>query len=403
MYGAWTISSFIPFSYWPAITDGTMDEDLTDLLQEWIDDAPDGSVMRMPAGLYPVAGLRLDGSTGGKSRLHYIGGGDRGTILQKPAKTSLTTAEKRRSCTVSTQGGSRFIFENLRVEGNKSRGGISPPFALPWHTSTAYTVSGSGSVTWSTKADGTEVVPGFRSDLALANGGRMFRIAKNHTSDASNISADIALGNVVEVTDQVWDEMAETGYLGDYEIDDDYANREAFYLHGQASAVTDCLIRNVDVADSVYGSLVIGSGPLFASQEGAGADRITTVNVRSYSGDGGGIGGGNNRSCTHIRPKTYNGRSTGVRFDSGSHDSTVIFPQINDGENLANGGVFVYESNRCKIIRPEVHGVGALAVWIANSVDYEEIVYTPDLNGGSVTITSSSRSATPLPYTGGVA
>lgn len=398
----WTIYDFIPSAYWPAIRDGSIgDTDLTAYLQEWIEAAPNSTLLRAPAGTFPCVDVRPDGVNGDKRGLHFKGAGRTSTIFRKPSHASLTTGTKRAANTWRTMAGRDFLFEDMRLEGNRDRGGVAPPFALPWEAGFAYTVAAHGSVTFSTKADGTEVVPGERDDLALANGGRMFRILQNHTSSA-DIDTDLAAGRVQEVTAQVWSWDTLTGYWGDWEIDDSYDGLHAFYLHGRNAAITDCRFRNVDFAYGVYGGDVFGSGPLFASLVGSGADRNVTVNCRGIENGGSNFGGGNNRSCTHVRPTTIGGFSSGLRFDSGSHDSVMIFPEVLDGENLDNAGILFYDSDRCKVIRPSIEGP-TTAVWIVDCANYEAILVASELNGGLFTVSNSTASATQLPYIGGVA
>lgn len=367
----------IPRDLWVAATAGTLTEDVTSYLQEFIDRS-NRSAQLLP-GTFPVAGLRLDGSTGTKTNFRLSGDGW-STVLKKPTNSLLTTAAKKRANVVHAQGGSGLGVCSLRIEGNSSRGGVSPPFATRWTSSTAYTI---GQVL-STKADGTQAAT--NAELTAANGARTFLVVQNHTSHASDIDNDVPT-NVTEVTSQVWNELTQTGYLASADVDASYADRHGLYLHGEAAAIRDCLVDNVEVTDCVYGGIVIGSGPLYATGVGVGAIYAKTMNCYAHNNKGSNFGGGFNTFCRHFAPRTFGGLSSGIRLDQGSNDSQIICPIVDGNGTLTNGGILVYQSDRCKVRYPIVRNA-SLAIWIVNSLLYK--LNEPDVLAQTITIANST-------------
>lgn len=351
---------------------GTLTEDVTSYLQDFIDRS--GRSARLPNGTFPVAGLR------GKSNFRLDGDGW-GTVLKKPNASVLTTAAKKRANVVEMLDGYGFGVRNLRIEGNYSRGGLNPPFAVRWTGSTAYVTN----QVVSTKADGT--VAATNAELTAANGARTFLVLQNHTSHATDIDNDVSGGNVQEVTSQVWDELTGTGYLASADVDASYAYRHGLYLHGESDFITDCYAENVEVTDCQYGGLTFGSGPLYATGVGVGAKRLTTMNCYGHGNKGSNFGGGFNTFCRHFAPRTFGGQSSGIRFDSGSDDSQMICPIVDGNSTLTNGGILLYESDRCKVLYPVVRNA-SLAIWIVNSLLYSMV--EPDVLAQTVTITNST-------------
>lgn len=335
-------------------------------LQRLVDALPNtGGTVQLQSGTYSVAGLRLDGSLGTKSNVILAGVGW-STILKKPADSVLLTTAKKRANVVEALAGSGFVVRDLRIEGNRSRGGVSPPYGAIWAVSTAYLAV--STTTYTTKADGTAYTSGDKSVLAFANGGRMFRVAADHTSDAADVDNDVP-AKMTEVTSQQWDEVAKTGYLGHYDDDNDYQYRHGVYIHGTSVSNKDSKVINVEATDCVYGGIVSGSGPLFASGVGAGADRFTTQNCYSHDNGGSNYGGGHSRFTRHRDFRSSGGHSSGARFDEGCDDSHMDGTVEDDGHTLVNGGVLIYKSDRCDA-DVKVRGA-ALSVWVQDSLDFQ--------------------------------
>lgn len=381
--------SFIPAQYQNGIADRTITTNLTSYLQQAIDSLPDtGGLVDVPPGRFPCAGLRIDGSDGAKVNVELRGHGW-ATHFRKPDDDDLTTEADKRANVIEAQNGSGFVVRDCKIEGNRSRGGVSPPFAIRWTNSTAYGFPFSSTLT--TKSDGTAAASTSDTALSLAGGARTFLVLKAHTSSAGNISVDLAAGNVSEVTGQIWDEVAQTGYLPSWNIDSDYRFRHVLYLHGEDDYLTDSLALNVETSDGVYGGLVCGSGPLFATGVGLGAKRVQTIACYSHDNGGSNFGGGHNLSCVHVAPRSTGGYSSGVRFDEGCDDGTIIAPVVDgDGGALANGGVLIYKSDNCKLIAPTVRNA-SLAIWIDQSLLYQLVM--PDADGQTISITSSTPAA----------
>ncbi len=378
----------IPREYWRAIEEGLFTGDVSRNLQRATDRMPKrGGKLRIPAGVYYATDWRADGSDGTKRDILYEGDG-RASWIRKPDDANLTTAQAKRSNVMHTKAGRGFVFRDFGLEGNRSRGGKQPPYGAIWKTGTAYTVASHGTTTFSTKADGTAYTTGDRSVLAVQNGGRMFRIARNHTSHASDIDNDLASGNVTEVTNQPWDERTGTGHLDHWNDDDDYQHRHALYLHGEDEAITDCLIENVETCDAVYGGNVIGSGPIFADGKGAGAVNCRRVNCYSHDNGGSNFGGGHNLFPRDVLATSRGGYSSGFRYDEGSDDPTLIAALILDGQNLKNGGILNYKSDRANILLPRIRDA-SLAIWIQDSLDYRLLYDDP--GSGSNTISNSTE------------
>lgn len=363
---------------WEAVRDG---------IQAAIDGLPDtGGAVFAPPGLYPATNIRLDGTSGNKVNVTLYGAGP-STHFRKPANSAITSDEDKRSNVVAALDGRGHRFRDAKVEGNHSRGGLKPLYGAVWAASTAYTYTGTDTTVYTTKADGTPVTPGDQESVSLANGGRMFLLRASHTSGAANILADLAANRWLEVTSQVWDEDG-TGYLGYYEDDDDYAYRHGVYFHGTTAALEDCSIERVEATDCVYGGIVTGSGPLFATRVEFGADRTTISDCYSYDNQGSNFGGGHSRFLKNINPRSSGGESSGIRLDRDSDDSEIINPLVIDGSGLNNAGIFVYQSDRCKVIAPKVRET-TLAIWFYQGADCELIA--PDVVGGQIVIDYAER------------
>jgi len=354
-------------------------------VQDAIDFLPStGGIVRAPSGVVLVTDISLNGTNGDKSNVLLIGSGMGATIFRKPDHSDLTTAQEKRSNVVHCIDGAGCKIARCSVEGNKSRGGTKPLYGSVWTPNRSYTYTGADTFVVSTKSDGTTVTPGDQESVSLANGGRMFLLRSTHTAGASNILTDLGLGRWEEVTDQPWDEDTATGYTGYWENDGDYSYRHGIYFAGQTAPTTDCIGEEVEVRDAVYGGFVSGSGPLFNDELGiAGTDRTVWDRCVAIDNGGSNFGGGHNRLCTMLNPKTSGGASSGIRLDEESHGSQIIAPIVESGGSLNNGGIFAYKSDRCKIISPRVRGT-SLAVWTEQCDDTE--IIDPDVSGGVIRI-----------------
>lgn len=347
-----------------AVGDGTTDD--TAAIQAAIDSLPaTGGSVYVPPGVYMVSTVRLDGSAGGKSNVALFGNGA-ASHIKKLANADIATAAGKRGNVIEMLTGHGHSVRSLKVEGNRSRGGVSPAYGALWRPDTTYTYTGSTTATYSTQADGT-AASGVAS-VAVENGGRVFILAATHTSGSTDILADLAAGYWVEVTAQQWDDLSETGYFGYYEDDNDFAYRHGIYANGTAETMVGVVVEDVEVADAVYGGIVIGSGPLFASRKYFGTTKARIAGNYSHDNTGSNIGGGLALHRVITGNVVQGGTSSGIRCDEGCDDNVIVGNTIFGNGTSDNGGVNLYKCARAIVsgntVRDALPGV-----WIQESED----------------------------------
>jgi hypothetical protein len=300
--------------------------------------ASGGDVM-VPSGTFFATNINLGGTGGGRSNCRLLGPG----LIKKPDHADLTTDADRKSDVVYARTGDGHSVIGLKVEGNLSRGGLTPPYCTKHQLGDVF---GSVGRVISTSAAGTSSVG--------ASNDRIFVITltgTGHTSSASNISVDLGLGYVTEVTSSPYNESTGAGYLNAYGIDNDFAYRAGIYMNGQSAAMKGVLIEGCDVTDAVYGGVLIGAGPLFASEayNGTLGARIANNYVRNCGATL--IGGGKKVEATIIGNRVGGTDSSGIRCDEGSDYCTIVGNSIDCDDIVnSNGGVSIYKSDGVVVV-----------------------------------------------------
>lgn len=325
-----------------ATGDGVTDD--TAAIQKAIDSLPStGGRVYVPPGTYMVTTLRLDGTARNKSDVTIQGAGF-ASHLKKIAHADIPTKEGRRGSVIEALTGHRHRVLNLKIEGNKSRGGVGGTSVTLWHPGTVYNFNSTKA--YSTNLDGTEVT-------ARTPNTRNFRLLVPHTSNATNILADVALGRWEEVTDQKYDELTGEGYNSDWEWDNSFADYHGIYMNGTVEQMQDVLVEGCYITDCVYACILTGAGPLFADRMGFGTLRARRMNNVVGNSGGSCIGGGyavdqvigyNTSFSTTIST------STQIRCDGGSHGSLVIGNRAIGNGNGIQAAIFAYQCDDVKVI-----------------------------------------------------
>lgn len=341
---------------------GTVDSN--DAIQSAIDLLPDtGGVVELPAGDFKIWGIRLHGTNNDKSNVTLRGQG-RATILRKMSAVECGTADKARCSVVEAVYGHGHSVQDLDIIGNYLNGGESPPYAARWVLGQTW---GSAGTVYSVGSDGTAGTQTTTDRIVVVS-----VTGAGQTSSGVNISVDIAAGYVTDVTDQPWDEVAGTGYLNAYYVDDSYAYRHGIYMNGTLEAMKDCYISNVSVSLCMYGGIVAGSGPLFADNTYYGTLRARINGCHVASNRGSNIGGGFGVYRAITNCTVYAGASSGIRMDEGCLYASVTNCTVNGNDSQANGGINVYKSDGTVISGNTVNN-SSPGVWVQES-DHIEIV-----------------------------
>ena len=341
---------------------GVVDD--TDAIQDAIDALPaSGGEIILGNGTFMVSGIRLDGSDGSKTNVTLRGQG-RSTILKKLAHSSMTTEAQCRASVVSALYGHGHCVRDLDIIGNYGRGGVSPPYAARWVLGQTW---GSSGTVYSVASDGTAGTQTTTDRIVVVT-----VTGAGQTSSGSNISVDIGAGYVTEVTDQPWNEVAGTGYLNAYYVDDSYAYRHGIYMNGTTEAMEDCLVHNVRVSLCMYGGILLGSGPLFAANTYFGTLRGRISSCHAASNRGSNIGGGFGVYRAVTNCTIYAGASSGIRYDEGCLYGSITNCVINGNDSQANGGIDIYKSHGTVISGNTINNA-APGIWVQES-DHVEVV-----------------------------
>jgi parallel beta-helix repeat protein len=310
----------------------------SDKIQAAIDALPStGGAVYVPAGTYLATNIRVDGTGGGKSNIVIYGDGP-SSIIYKPDPADLVTDAELKSNVLWALTGNGHQVQNLKVEGNFSRGGTEPPYCIKFQLGQTYGASGQVLSVSSTGGSST----GASNDLVYV----VTSLGAGQTASSVNISVDAALGYVTNVTSQPFDERTGTGYMNAYNLDNDFAYRAGIYMNGQTAPMEKIVVENCEVTDAVAAGILIGSGPLFASEVYYGSEGARIIGNNAYSNGATNIGGGNKVRATISNNIVGYTTSSGIRCDEGSHQCVISGNVIDTANNLdANGGVSVYKSD----------------------------------------------------------
>lgn len=357
--------------------------DDTTSIQGMIDAFPStGGEIVLGPGTFAVSGIRLDGLDGSKTGVTLRGQG-RATTIRKMDNSLITTSEGRRAPVIQALNGNGFVVKDLNVEGNLSRGGLRPTFTIK-HTLGA--TFGSAGQVRSVALDGTTgtQLSTDRIFIVTASGA-------GQTSSASNISVDVGLGYVTEVTSQPWNELSGLGYLNSFGIDNDFAYRSGIYMNGTSAAIADCVVDNVHVTDTVYGGVLIGSGPLFASMKYSGSVRSRISNCHFKNNGGSNIDGGYKTFQTITNCTFFGGNSAGIKIDTGCTYCSVTNCVMDGNSTVDGGGIIVYGANYTSIVGNTFKDCSP-GIWI-DSGSLFSTVQGNTITGGSVGITILSSNS----------
>ena len=121
-------------------------------------------------------------------------------------------------------------------------------------------------------------------------------------------------------------------------------------MNGLSAAMDACEVSGVECTDAVYGGVLVGAGPLFASEAGFGTTNGSITDCYVHDNGATNIGGGKKVKATISGNRVGTTDSSGIRCDEGSHDC-VITGNIIDCNDIpnSNGGVSVYKSNRVTV------------------------------------------------------
>lgn len=309
-----------------------------------------GGIIRLCAGTYDLTNLRLDGSDGSKSNVTLEGAGP-ATLIRKPSHADLTTDALRKSNVVWARYGHGFTVRNLTIEGNQSRGGLTPPYCLLHALGDTF---GSVDAILSVSLAG-----GSSARLINDRIVKVTALGAGQVSSLVNISVDIGLGYVTDVTSQPFNETTGAGYVNGYYIDDDFAYRAGIALNGLDEAMEDIAVENCVVTDCIYAGILKGSGPLYAGNPntGFGTLRARIHGNVVYNNGASNIGGGNAVSAVITHNESRDTDSSGIRCDSGSHYS-IVANNVIDCQDVvnSNGGVNVYASDHVSVTGNTITG-----------------------------------------------
>jgi hypothetical protein len=336
----------------------------SDKIQAAIDALPNtGGSVYVPKGTYLATNIRVDGTGGGKSNVLIYGDGA-SSIIYKPDPADIITDAGLKSNVLWALTGNGHQIRGLKVEGNLSRGGTEPPFVIKFTLSMTYPAAGRP----------LSVAVGGGSSTAQPND-LVYIVTSTgagQTASAVNISVDEALGYVTNVTSQVFNERTGAGYMNSYNLDNDFAYRAGIYMNGEFAAMDRVFVENCEVTDAVAGGVLIGSGPLFASEVYFGTVNARIIGNNVYANGATNIGGGHKVKATISNNIVGFTTSSGIRCDEGSHECVINGNIIDTANNLeANGGVSVFQSDYVTVTGNFIKG--AIVGVTYNSCDWGTI------------------------------
>ena len=252
--------------------------DNNDAIQAAIDSLTDGGSVFVPGEEFAVlGGIKLDGSDGTLSNISIYGEGAASALIQSGSarESGVPDGDTTQSPNVlEALSGSGFIVRNLRIVGNKDSGGVTPNPADTWAVSTAYTYSALSPVYVQAKSDGTAIVTESSTD-------KVWKLLVSHTSNATDIDTDVALGRWEAVTNYA----ALNGWY--YDESKNRANCIAVYGPVGGSAVENVLIENCVISGGIHAAILRGSGPSKGGMKSAGVSNVRiTGNTITSSASG---------------------------------------------------------------------------------------------------------------------
>ena len=251
-------------------------------------------------------GIQIDGSSSNLNNISLRGCG---------AASVLFLAASNTSNSINASSGVGFNIENLKIEGNKSRGGapVNAPTKGFWKPLTAYAVN-----------DTVEVSSSDGQTTTVAESNLVYRCTVAYTSSAL-FSTDKA---------SYWIITSNPNFNAS---DISYGTRNGIYLDGVAGAtVSGCWI-----LDHVYAGITIGTGPVQAANAGPGSDYVSVQRNNIYA-NGNGIAGAKQR-YVNIDGNTVRDNSTyQIVIDTQSSSVSVSNNQIKAG---GSHGIYFYNAN----------------------------------------------------------
>jgi parallel beta-helix repeat protein len=173
--------------------------------------------------------------------------------------------------------GSGFRVASLRLSGNKDTGGVKPTQAAAWAGNTVYTYDAGSPTYRQTQEGGTAIVSEAATD-------KVWRLLVSHTSDATDIDVDVALGR--------WEQVTNFAALNGYYYDESFNRGMCVYFGGPngGSEVTDVTIESCRIEGAYYANVLCGSGPEKTGLVGAGCRNGRVIGC-SIDNSSAGIGG----------------------------------------------------------------------------------------------------------------
>jgi len=327
-----------------AVADGETDD--TDAFNAAVTSLPvAGGEVFVPKGTYRVSSVKLHGADNLHSNVTLRL--DSGAVIKKLAHADITTDAGRKGNVIEALYGDGHKVFGGKVEGNLSNGGQTPPYCTKHTLGNTF---GSVGRNISVAADGTSSTGAATDDVY-----QITASGAGQVSSGTNISDDVSAGYVTKVYTQstgvgAYNEEDGSGYLNSFELDNDFGYRHCIYLNGLSSAMNACEVSGVECTDAVYGGILVGAGPLFASETGYGTTNGSITDCYVHDNGATCIGGGKKVKATITGNRVGTTDSSGIRCDEGSHECVIANNIIdcNDRAN-SNGGVNVYKSDRVTV------------------------------------------------------
>jgi parallel beta-helix repeat protein len=304
-------------------------------IQTAINSLTSGGCVLFPSGTYLHDGIRIDGSGGTLSNITLRGDGAASRLYLSSGVTSNS---------IRAAGGQGFSIENLKIEGNLSRGGaaIPAPSRGFWTPSTAYNVN-----------DTVEVSSSDTATTTVAASNLVYKCISSHTSGATFIA----------------DKATRWALSGDANFntsDISYGTRNGIYLDGVAGAnIFDCWI-----VDHVYAGVNIGTGPVQAANAGPGSDYVSVQRNHIYA-NGNGIAGGKQRYVNIDGNVIRDNSVYQVVVDLLSASVAISNNQIKGG---SSHGIYAYNATIGVVSGNTVAGCGGVGILFDNATATSAIV-----------------------------